>query len=61
MQIRKDGIFKTIDAKDYGIYQSSGWEKVIADVKPTKAPEPIIVEEEKPVIDELPKSKKKKK
>ena len=34
MQIRKDGIYKTINAKDFGIYQAMGFEKVI--VEPTK-------------------------
>jgi len=65
MKIRKDGIYKTIDAKDFGIYQAMGFEKVVEKaikvVKPE--PEPIVeevkVEEEK--VDELPKSKKKKK
>lgn len=86
MKIKRDGIYKTIDSKDFGIYQKSGWEKVIIDIIPKEEPvkeeqklepideeklgetnieeEPIVekvkVKEEKP-IDELPKSKKKKK
>ena len=88
MKIKRDGIYKTIDSKDYGIYQKSGWEKVIIDVAPTKelekVTEKIIIDEpapiidvrkdreeeivepdqpfqEEPKVDELPKSKKKKK
>ena len=64
MKIRKDGIFKTIDSKDFGIFQTSGWEKVVVDVEPKKVKksEPIVEEkneiEEEPII---PKPKKKKK
>lgn len=71
MLVKKDGIYKTIDAKDYGVYQNSGWEKVVDDVVPVKkaikVAEPIVNDEEEivvaeePKIDELPKSKKKKK
>lgn len=71
MKIRKSGIFKTIDSKDFGVYQKQGWEKVVAEPLPKLeevAPkvEPII--DEKPIkevaqpvdeiIDEMPKSKK---
>lgn len=76
MKIRKSGIYKQIDAKDFGIYQSTGWEKVIneplpklEEVKPKKVEE-IIIEEEQPIkevepepIEEevvIPKSKKRK-
>ena len=34
MQIRKSGIFKTIDSKDFGVYQKQGWEKVINEPLP---------------------------
>lgn len=68
MKIRKGGIYKTIDNKDFGIFQASGWEKVIIDIEPkkekvkVKEPEPVVKEVvEEPKIDELPKSKKKKK
>ena len=69
MKIRKDGIYKTIDSKDFGLFQQSGWEKVITE--PIVEPEPIKteelikeevkVEEPEPVVEEMPKVKKKKK
>ena len=34
MLIRKDGIYRKIDSKDYGLYQQMGFEKVITE--PTK-------------------------
>lgn len=58
MKIKKSGIFKTIDSKDFGLFQKQGWEKVIAEPfkkleeveKPAKKAkiEPIeeVVEEE---------------
>ena len=72
MKIRKDGIYITIDSKDFGFYQKSGWEKVVTDEPKIieKPKEEIIIEEpkeekiieEKPVEEEIiPKSKKKKK
>ena len=78
MRIRKGGIFRTIDSKDFGIWQKLGFEKVIVEPVKETTVEPIIEEvpvaevveepvteevkvEEAPVIDELPKSKKKKK
>ena len=76
MKIRKGGIFKTIDSKDFGIYQKQGWEKVIneplpklEEVKPKKVEEIVIEEEQpikevetEPIVEEIviPKSKKKK-
>lgn len=66
MQVKKDGIYKNIDAKDFGYYQGMGFEKVIVE----ELQEPVIVETE-PIItesveetepnEELPKSKKRKK
>ena len=49
MKIRKSGIFKTIDSKDFGIYQKQGWEKVINEPLPKL--EEVKVE---PVIDDEP-------
>lgn len=57
MKIRKGGIFKSIDPKDFGIYQRLGFEKVIektlpkledAKVEPVIEDEPIaeVVDEE---------------
>lgn len=74
MRIRKGGIYKQIDPKDFGIYQRLGFEKIIettlpkledAKVEPVIEDEPIkeVVQDE-PIeenIDELPKSKKRKK
>ena len=48
MQIKKSGIFKTIDSKDFGVYQKQGWEKVINEPLPKL--EEVRVEPE--VIDE---------
>ena len=49
MKIRKDGIYKTIDSKDFGVFQKSGWEKVINE------PLPKLEEVEKePVIQDEP-------
>ena len=72
MKIRKGGIFKSIDSKDFGLYQKQGWEKVITEplqkleeVAPIEEPviqeEPIkeIIEEEP--IDEMPKPKRNRK
>lgn len=74
MKIKCDGIYKTIDSKDFGIFQKSGWEKVIAE--PIIEPEPIKeeVKVEEPIVEEvvekepgpieeeiMPKAKKKKK
>lgn len=76
MKIRKGGIFKTIDSKDFGVYQKQGWEKVVAEPLPKLeevAPkvEPIIDEEPikevaqdetiEEVEDEMPKPKKNRK
>jgi len=49
MKIRKGGIFKSIDNKDFGIYQAQGWEKVI--VEPLPKLEDVKVE---PVIKDEP-------
>lgn len=71
MKIKRDGIYKTIDSKDFGVFQKSGWEKVITDpiVEPepikedVKVEEPIVEEvaEPEPIVEEMPKAKKKKK
>ena len=71
MKIRKDGIYRSIDSKDFGIFQKYGWEKVVvepvAEPKPIKEEikieEPIVEEvvEAEPIVEEMPKSKKKKK
>ena len=62
MKIRKDGIYKTIDAKDFGIYQAMGFEKVVEKSIKVAKPEPEPIKEEVKVeVDELPKSKKRKK
>jgi len=76
MQIKRGGIYKTIDSKDFGIYQSAGWIKVVKTEvakiveEPIKEEEPVVepveepvVEEEVPVVEEpvvTPKPKKKK-
>lgn len=48
MKIRKDGIFRTIDSKDFGYWQSHGFEKVIETTLPkledTKV-EPVVEDE----------------
>ena len=78
MKVRKDGIFKNIDPRDFGVYQAWGFEKVIIEPITNEThskvvePEPVVeikteevekveepIKEEK--VDELPKSKKKKK
>lgn len=55
MLIKKDGIYRNIDPKEFGIFQSMGFEKVVTE--PIK--EEIIVEEQvvefEPVIDEVVK------
>ena len=51
MQVRKNGIYKTISSSDFGIYQAMGYEKVVAPVV-AKKPEPVV--EEKPVVVEEP-------
>lgn len=79
MLVRKDGIYKNISSKDYGLYQQMGFEKVITEpikeLKQTKEPvetisekAPLIeagtgkiVEEAEPIVEEMPKAKKKKK
>lgn len=72
MKIRKGGIFKTIDSKDFGIFQKQGWEKVV--IEPLKkleevklVKEEILVEEEQPIREVeqeeeivIPKSRKRK-
>ena len=71
MKIRKSGIFKTIDSKDFGVYQKQGWEKVINEplpkledvkVEPIVEDEPIkeVIQDEPidEIVDEMPKSKK---
>ena len=69
MLIKKDGIYRNIDTKEFGIWQAMGFEKVISEPvkvvepEPTKEPEPIVeemVEEPKEEI-VVPKPKKKKK
>ena len=59
MKIKRDGIYKTIDNKDFGVYQKSGWQKVVVE-EPQKEPikpksEPIVEELkiEEPVIEEV--------
>ena len=72
MKIRREGIYRTIDSKDFGIYQKSGWEKVVEKPLPKIEEEPVAkkpekVEEPKEVVAEveteevvMPKSKKRK-
>ena len=75
MQIKKDGIFRSIDSKDFGLYQVKGWEKVINEplpkleegapkVEPVVEDEPIAEVVDEPIeeiVDEMPKSKKNRK
>ena len=72
MKIRKGGIFKSVDSKDFGLYQKQGWEKVVTEPLPKLeevAPieEPIVQEEpikeiiEEEPIDEMPKPKRNRK
>ena len=58
MKIRKGGIFKSIDPKDFGIYQRLGFEKVIektlpkledAKVEPVVEDEPIAEVIDEPI------------
>ena len=73
MKIRKGGIFKTIDSKDYGIFQKRGWEKVVESplpkleeveekVEPVVEDEPVreVLQDEMvdEVVDEMPKPKR---
>lgn len=72
MLIKKDGIFRNIDQKDFGVFQAMGYEKVVVCSK--KVEEPVLtqeVESEKTKVEEpvkelieepivTPKSKKKK-
>ena len=51
MKIRKGGIYKTIDSKDFGIFQKSGWEKVV--IEPLKELE-ITEEPMETIPDEAP-------
>lgn len=47
MQIKRGGIFKTIDAKEFGIWQKAGFEKVVN--------EPLQkLEEAKPIMEDEP-------
>ena len=66
MQIKKDGIYRTIDSKDFGLFQQSGWEKVVTEPivksEPIKVEEPVVEQKTEPVEEEImPKAKKKKK
>ena len=50
MLIKKSGIFKTIDSKDFGIFQLKGWEKVINEPLPkleevAEVAEPVVEDE----------------
>lgn len=56
MKVRKDGIFRTIDSKDFGYWQSHGFEKVIETTLPKlEETEPKIKDEPiEEVIDEEP-------
>ena len=67
MKIRKDGIYRTIDSKDFGIFQKSGWEKVVdtplpklEEVAPKVEPIKEVIQDEpvEEIVDEMPKSKK---
>ena len=68
MLIKKDGIYRNIDTKEFGIWQAMGFEKVITEPlkveeikevepEPIKEPEPIV--EEEPIVAPKPKKKKK--
>lgn len=60
MLIKKDGIYRTIDPKEFGIFQSMGFEKVVAEeqkVEKVKVEKPVI--EEEPIVEPKPKKKKK--
>ena len=56
MQIKRGGIFKNIDPKEFGIWQKAGFEKVVneplqklEEVKPIVKDEPIVE-----IVDEEP-------
>lgn len=51
MQIRKNGIYKTIEPSEFGIYQKAGYEKVINEPLPKLEEVAEIVE---PVIEDEP-------
>lgn len=56
MLIKKSGIFKTIDSKDFGIFQLKGWEKVVIETLPKleeleELEEKIIIDEPAPVVE----------
>jgi CBS domain-containing protein len=51
MQIKKDGIFRSIDSKDFGLYQVKGWEKVINEPLPKLEEVAEVVE---PVVEDEP-------
>ena len=57
MQIKRSGIYKPIDSKDFGIYQQMGWEKVIAEPAKVVEPKPVIEEpkaiEPEPIVEEV--------
>lgn len=74
MLVRRNGIYKTIESAEYGIYQKAGFVKVVNEpltkledvkVEPVVEDEPIVEEPIKEVahpvdeiVDEIPKSKK---
>ena len=56
MKVRRNGIYKTIDPSDYGIYQKAGFEKVIETSLPKLEEVEPIVEDVKvePVVEDEP-------
>ena len=71
MQIKRGGIFKNIDPKEFGIWQKAGFEKVINEplqkleekkAEPIVEDEPIreVIQDEpiEPIVDEMPKPKR---
>ena len=71
MQIKRGGIFKNIDPKEFGIWQKAGFEKVINEplqkleekkVEPIIEDEPIreVIQDEpiEEIVDEMPKPKR---
>ena len=58
MKIRRGGIYRTIDSKDFGVFQKSGWEKVIDEPLPKLEDvkvEPVVEDEPiAEVVDEEP-------
>lgn len=65
MKIRRNGIYKTIDSSEFGIYQKAGFEKVLDNgqkVKDEPLPELEPIVEKEAVIEnpeeELPKLEK---